>query len=178
VNYDGRSNIYSLLIKNKRLVLEPLPIREFQQKSTLLITPQEFQQTLAISGILFMFICKAITTNTKDKNEDLLTALQQVLQQFKDVFLEELPSQLPLLRDVQHVIHLVPGSSLPYLPYYRMSPAEHEELKRQVQELLDKGFITDSLSTCVVLALLTPKKDGSYRMCIDNRAVNKITVKY
>ncbi|KAL3605045.1 hypothetical protein D5086_005904 [Populus alba] len=114
--------------ENKRLVLEPLPIKEFRQKSTLLITPQEFQQTLAISGILSMFICKATTTNTKDKNEGLPTALQQVLQQFKDVFLEELPSQLPPPRDVQHVIDLVPGSSLPNLPYYRMSPAEHEEL--------------------------------------------------
>jgi len=56
-----------------------------------------------------------------------------------------------------------------------MNPAEHAELKRQVDELLSKGFIK---SLCAVPTLLTPKKDSSSRMCIDSRAINKITVKY
>ena len=87
--------------------------------------------------------------------------MKNLLYAFVDMVPDELPSELPPLRDIQHVIDLVSGSQLPNLPYYRMNSKEREELNRQVEGLLDRRFVRHSLSPCAVPTLLTPKKDRS-----------------
>jgi len=77
-----------------------------------------------------------------------------------------------------HQIDLLPGVPLLSKPAYRCSPNESIELQRQVQELLDHGYIRESLSPCSVLAPLVPKKDGAWHMCMDSGAINNITIKY
>lgn len=105
-------------------------------------------------------------------------AMTSLLNQYAHLCKNPLTGTLSPLRNIQHRYQLQPGASLPNLPHYKMAPAEHEELRRQVQEPLSKGFIRESTSLFVVLALLTPKKDGSWRMCVDSQALNRIIVKY
>ncbi|XP_042012102.1 uncharacterized protein LOC121760510 [Salvia splendens] len=104
--------------------------------------------------------------------------IESILQGFKDVFPDELPNELPPVRGIEHQIDFVPGSSLPNRAAYKANPKETQELQRQVEGLLAKGLIRESLSPCVVPVILVPQKNGSWRMCVDCRALNKITIKY
>jgi hypothetical protein len=99
-------------------------------------------------------------------------------KEYEDVFLNDVPSGLPPIRGIEHQIDFVPGATIPNRPAYRSNPEETKELQRQVEELLAKGHVRESMSPCAVSVLLVPKKDGTWRMCVDCRAINNITVKY
>jgi hypothetical protein len=101
-----------------------------------------------------------------------------ILPEYADVFPSEVPAGLPPLRGIEHQIDLIPGASLPNRAPYRSNPEETKEIQCQVQELLDKGYARASLSLCAVPVILVPKKDGSWRMCVDCRAINNITIRY
>jgi hypothetical protein len=82
------------------------------------------------------------------------------------------------MRGIEHQIDLIPDATLPNRATYRTNPEETKEIQRQVQDLLDRGYVRESLSACVVHVLLVPKKDGTWRMCVDCRAINNITIWY
>jgi hypothetical protein len=93
-------------------------------------------------------------------------------------FPAEIPPGLPPLTGIEHQIVLIPGVSLPNRATYRTNPEETKEIQRQVQELLDNGYVCERLSPCVVPVILVPKKNGTWRMCVDCRAINNITICY
>ncbi|KAA0037369.1 pol protein [Cucumis melo var. makuwa] len=101
---------------------------------------------------------------------------EPVVREYPDVFPDELPG-LPPPREVDFAIELEPGTAPISRAPYRMAPAELKELKVQLQELLDKGFIRPSVSPWGAPVLFVKKKDGSMRLCIDYRELNKVTVK-
>ncbi|GKG26951.1 hypothetical protein Tco_0402654, partial [Tanacetum coccineum] len=113
---------------------------------------------------------------TKDKLEVKRVEDVPIVRDFLEVFTEDLPG-LPLTRQVKFQIDLVPGAAPVARAPYRLAPSELQELSTQLQELFDKGFIRPSSSPWGAPVLFVKKKDGSFRMCIDYRELNKLTVK-
>ncbi|XP_071727227.1 uncharacterized protein [Rutidosis leptorrhynchoides] len=99
-----------------------------------------------------------------------------VARDFPEVFPEKLPG-LPPFRSVEFQIDLVPGAAPVARAPYRLAPSELKELQSQLKELLDHGFIRPSTSPWGAPILFVKKKDGSFRMCIDYRELNKLTIK-
>ncbi|KAD4983107.1 hypothetical protein E3N88_19778 [Mikania micrantha] len=174
IEHNGRSNIYSFMFGGVKITLVPTKPKELTPKpSGNLLTITQFQCELEEADNVFLLIGKDVSEEV-----EVPEAMVPLFEEFDDVFPDDLPAGLPPLRDIQHHIDLEPGAQLPNKPHYRMSPKEHEELRRQVEDLISKGYVQESMSPCAVPALLTPKKDGTWRMCVDSRAINKITVRY
>lgn len=174
--HDGYRNTYSFQKDGINVKLVPLDMRVASStESALFLKGSDFLTFAKQSPIVLAVV-------VSDENEEVVRSIpgpvQPLIAEFSDVLPEEIPPGLPIMRDIQHCIDFLPGSSIPNKPAYRMNPKEYDELHKQVTELLDKGLIRPSMSPCAVPVLLVPKKGGTFRMCIDCRAVNKITVKY
>ncbi|XP_074283320.1 uncharacterized protein LOC141607870 [Silene latifolia] len=178
VEHDGRTNIYSVTKGKTTFNLKPLSpnkIKELKsKKGSLFMEAREVEEVLSRGEQAYVLMVRELEANGEGSSREV----QELLKEFCDVFPEELPVGLPPLRGIEHQIDLIPGAQLPNKLAYRCNLEEAEELQRQVQELIDRGYVQESLSPCAVPALLVPKKDRTWRMCIDSRAVNNITIKY
>src|SRR6202171_5795857 len=103
--------------------------------------------------------------------------IKAVLEEYKDVFPDDLPGGLPPTRDIDHKIEIVLCSAPAVRSPYRMSVPELDELKKQLNDLLAKGQIRISKSPYRSPVLFVKKKDGTMRLCVDYRALNKMTIK-
>ena len=176
--YDGFKNTYTFRKDGHKIVLAPLkptlaPASKPAEQNSLLSKSELEKEIRAGSDVMAL-----VAIEETESEKEIPKEVEPILAEFVDVVPEEIPHGLPPMRDIQHQIDLIPGSVLPNKPAYKMSPIEHEELTRQVDELLNKELIRESKSPCAVPALLVPKKDGSWRMCVDSRTVNKITIEY
>ncbi|GJR68584.1 putative nucleotidyltransferase, ribonuclease H [Tanacetum coccineum] len=123
-----------------------------------------------------VFLANITATKDEDKSKGKRLEDVPVVREFPEVFPEDLPG-IPPTRQVEFRIDLVPGAAPVARAPYRLAPSEMKELAEQLQELTDKGFIRPSSSPWGAPVLFVKKKDGSFRMCIDYRELNKLTVK-
>ncbi|PKI45896.1 hypothetical protein CRG98_033695 [Punica granatum] len=137
--HDERTNSYSFMFEGVKIVL--MSSRETEKPTSMggetkLLSLARFEEDVDESQLVYVLIGKEAAAEVS-----VPTAVAPVVVEFVDVFPDELPDGLPPLRDIQHQINLELGATLPNRPHYKMSHGEHEELQRQVEELLAKGHI-------------------------------------
>lgn len=167
VTYDGFTHCYTINVGAKKMVLQPMHENFVEGRKMIVCLPwKEFESEVNGTEICFALMSTTFgAMKEEEKESDMPERAREVLVEFGDMLPDELPTGLPPMRDIQYQIDLLLGSILPNRPHYILSPQQHEELQRQVKELLDKGYIRKSISPCTVPALLLPKKDGTWRMC-------------
>ena len=148
-----------------------------ERKTSMIARVKDVRKALSSNQILLVLFCKETLLN-KELDTSLSSVVTNLLQEYQDVFSEKIFSELLPLRGIEHQIDFIPGVSLPNKALYRTNPEKIKKQQRQVEELLGKGWIGESLNPCTVPVLLVPKKDGGWRMCTDCRVINAIIVKY
>ncbi|GJU10400.1 putative reverse transcriptase domain-containing protein, partial [Tanacetum coccineum] len=123
-----------------------------------------------------MFLAQISAKKEEDKSERKQLKDVPIVRYFLEVFPEDLTG-LPSARPVEFQIELILGAAPVAQAPYRLAPSKMKELSEQLQELSDKCFIRPSSSSWGAPVLFVKKKDGSFRMCIDYRELNKLTVK-
>jgi hypothetical protein len=145
VVHDGRMNTYTLERNGRTYRLLSTKDKEVKpelRNTILLMSGKELLTEMEKKeDPQFFVVRKQRIVLTSTRVDDLPDEIQELLGEFVDIIVDELPRSLPPMRSVSHHIDLIPGASLPNKAAYRLTPQENEEVKRQVQELLDKGLV-------------------------------------
>nr|GEU72358.1 putative reverse transcriptase domain, zinc finger, CCHC-type, aspartic peptidase domain protein [Tanacetum cinerariifolium] len=158
--HDGFRNTYFFKKDGLHITLAPLNPRDEPQTITSL-TKRDFvglakhQSSTPVFGLVIVEANPTLGA--------LPTEVLPLVNDFSDIFPDDIPAGLPLMREIQHCIDFILGASIPKRPAYRMNPKEFAELQRQVTELLEKGLIRESMSPCAVPALLVPKPNDCFK---------------
>ena len=181
VMYNGRENTFVLEKEGRIHTRVPLKDEKTEEQTSpkgLLVKEKEFLEQLHEEKEHFSIVGKPRTVITNTRIDELSAEIQKLLEEYVDIVVDDFLDELPPVRSISHHIDLIHGASFPNKVAYRMTPAINAEINRQVQELLNKGLVRESLSPCVVRTMLSPKKGGEWTMCTDSRSINKITIRY
>ncbi|MCO5587568.1 hypothetical protein L7F22_041517 [Adiantum nelumboides] len=147
-----------------------------------LVNDQAFDKSIKSSVFAYMIFVKdslngVDETQVNENEMQVDLELSNFLNQFQDVFIDDIPGELPPKRgDDDHMIELIPGSSPPNKRPYRVSQAQQEEIMRQVNELVEKGMVRPSSSPFCSPVLLVQKKDGTYHLPSTHRQVMRLAL--
>nr|XP_027122206.1 uncharacterized protein LOC113739161 [Coffea arabica] len=174
-----KENMSAEAKKERKKAIDSLASKvKSEGKQMLLIKAKKVRKLMRDEQLVLTLVSKEVALNVHELDTNIPLEVVSLLQEYADIFPEDVPSGLPPLRSIEHQIDFIPRASLPNRPTYKSNLEETKELQRQVDELLGKGWAHESLTPCVVPVILVPKKDSMWRMCTDYRAVNAITVKY
>ncbi|GKA69579.1 transposon ty3-I gag-pol polyprotein [Tanacetum coccineum] len=190
---DEKEELFTLNIQVKQEVIEAI-VNMGSQKNLIsatlvqklgsgnveLITTCQARRLVNASQVLLLILLRPIEYSNKVSS--LTLSCGYISTQFENIIAEyhalfDDVGEMPPNQIIEHDIQLVEDSTLPKIGMYRNSVLENNEIKRQVEELLESGVIRPSSSLCGSPIVLVPKKDGGWRMCVDYRALNKITIK-
>nr|GFC35605.1 putative reverse transcriptase domain-containing protein [Tanacetum cinerariifolium] len=184
IGMDWLRRCYAVIVCDEKLVQIPYGNETLTFRGNESNNGREFRLTVILCSKAQRYMAKGCQTfmaqisakKEEDKSEGKQLKDVPIIQDFSKVFPEDLPGLLPA-RPVEFRIDLIPGAAPVARAPYRLAPSEMKELSEQLQELFEKGFIRPSSSPWGAPVLFVKKKDGSFRMCIDYRELNKLTVK-
>jgi hypothetical protein len=160
--HHGRANKYTLVHKGNEIVQCDRAIVETAKRESeiqhdqtapsssnaiklkscaMLSTRSDLFVPTTIDAPFHALVCRQVLFSLDDFTTPLPRGITNLLQEFKDVFLAEIPPRLPPLRGIEHQIDLIPGATLPNRATYRTNPEDTKEIRQQVQELLDHGYV-------------------------------------
>nr|XP_025877451.1 uncharacterized protein LOC112936983 [Oryza sativa Japonica Group] len=153
--HHGRSNQYSFLYHDKKIVLHPMSSEDILRDDVAKAAKSKCEsdkkaQSDGKKPETINLKPKCLLATKSDITELIASPSVAYALEYSDVFPKEVPPGLPPVRGIEHQIDLIPGASLPNRAPYRTNPEETKEIQRQVHELLDKGYVRESLSPCAV----------------------------